>query len=353
MRARWITAAVFGVAILLGLLEAAQIYAGAALQGQPVSIWFALTTLPTWLVLAGITLPAIALSQRVRLDAGRWRGNLPIHIAASLAFATAHLAGAALVRTIGPGLQPDFWSSFAFQVRFFFALDVVTYWAIVGAVHAYEYYRESKEREVSAARLETRLTEARLQALRAQINPHFLFNTLNAISTLALRGEGTEVTDAIGRLSDLLRRSLDDERDQEIPLSEEVELLDGYVEIMRIRFGERLRIDRDVDTSLLDALVPPLVLQPLVENAILHGVMTDPSGGRVRIVVQRDDGAVLLSVHDSGPGFADSASEIGGIGLGNTRVRLEELYGPDAELTIGTSTEGGALVSVRLPYRLS
>ena len=351
MNARWTAVAVFGVALLLGLLEAVQIYAGAALQGEPVTIAFALTTLPTWFVLAALTLPTIYLARRLRLDAGRWRRNLPAHIIASLVFATTHLAGAALVRTIGPGLQESFLDSFVFQVRFFFALDVVTYWAIVGATHAYEYYRESRERELSAARLETRLTEARLQAVRAQINPHFLFNTLNAISTLALRGDRDAAADAIGRLSDLLRLSLDEDRGQEIPLSEEIEFLDGYLEIMRTRFGDRLRVDREIDGSVMNALVPRLVLQPLVENAILHGVMTDSSGGRVRIVVQHDDGTIKMSVHDSGPGFADGAAPREGIGLGNTRVRLEELYGSNAELTIGTSTEGGTVVSVSLPYR--
>jgi anti-sigma regulatory factor (Ser/Thr protein kinase) len=339
------------VALLLGLLEATQIYAGAALQGQPVTIAFALTTLPTWLVLATITLPTLYLARRLRLDRGRWRRNLPTHIVASLIFATAHLAGAGLVRTIGPGLQENFWDSFVFQLRYFFALDVVTYWAIVGATQAYEYYREGRERELSAARLETRLTKARLQTLRGQLNPHFLFNTLNAISTLALRGSRDAAADAIGQLSDLLRLSLDDDLAQEIPLSQELELLDGYEAIMRTRFGERLKIEREVDSSVKDALVPSLVLQPLVENAVLHGVMADPTGGCIRIVADRIDHTVRLTVHDSGPGFSKPPAAQEGIGLQNTRGRLAELYGSDAELTIGTSDEGGASVTVRLPYR--
>jgi LytS/YehU family sensor histidine kinase len=219
-------------------------------------------------------------------------------------------------------------------------------------VHAERSSREAAEREQAAARLETSLSEARLAALRDQIDPHFLFNTLNSVSVLALRGDREGVTRVVAALGNLLRRSLDGGRAQEVPLAEELAMLEHYLEIQAIRFGERLTIERDIDPAAGQALVPSMITQPLVENAVQHAVAPTPGPARVAIRAHREGGSLRLEVSDSGPGFAGAAPREG-IGLGNTRARLAQLYGAGHSLDLGPSPEGGARVVVRLPWRVA
>jgi sensor histidine kinase YesM len=226
----------------------------------------------------------------------------------------------------------------------------LTYWAIVGVYLAFHYHREYRDRELSALKLQTSLTEARLQALRAQLNPHFLFNTLNAISALALKGDQAGVTEMLGRLSDLLRMALEEEHAQEIPLSREIDFLDRYLVLQRVRFADRLAVNKNIAPETLNALVPPMILQPIVENAIVHGVGARRGRAQLDVVAARDNGLLRLEVHDNGPGFADARQQFG-IGLGNTRARLEQLYGTEQRLEYGSAPDGGAWVSITLPFR--
>ena len=222
------------------------------------------------------------------------------------------------------------------------------YWGIVGGYYAIDYARELRRRELSATQLQASLTEARLRALRAQVNPHFLFNTLNAISVLAMKGDGQRVTQTLALLSDLLRLTIDGGLPQSVPLSHELELTDLYLEIQRVRFPDRLMVDRDIATDALDALVPSLLLQPIVENAVVHGIAQDVEAGRITLSARRDGGDLRLQVCDTGPGFP-SGSLREGIGLANTRERLAQLYGGDQQVTWWNG-EAGACVEITIPY---
>ena len=250
----------------------------------------------------------------------------------------------------------------------YFILDVLIYCGIVGASHAHRFYEEAKTRELAASRLQESLTQARLAALRGQLNPHFLFNTLNAVATMALKREHDNVVVTLGYLSELLRVSLDERLPQEVPLADELDLLERYLEIQRIRFGDRLTVTRDIDDDVLGALVPIMILQPLAENAIVHGIAPVPGPGEMRLRAERRDGELLLEISDSGPGFGsvarltacrahqedqtgDDGRSSTGIGLANTRARIAQLYGERAVLWVGAGDAGGARVTVTIPFR--
>ncbi len=229
-------------------------------------------------------------------------------------------------------------------------LDLLTYAGIVGAFYAVEFYGRYRQGEVVSAQLEARMHEARLAMLRMELQPHFLFNALNAISGLVRRGENEAAVTMLARLGELLRRSLDGHTTQEARLGEELNLLEQYLAIERVRFGDRLDVAVEVESSLFDALVPSLVLQPIVENALRHGLSHSPGPGTVRVSAERSEGSLVLWVRDSGPGFAPGEGHSHqGVGLSNTRARLAQLYGPAARLDTGTAPGGGGAVRITLP----
>jgi two-component system, LytTR family, sensor kinase len=228
-------------------------------------------------------------------------------------------------------------------------VNVPIYWAIVSIVHALSYYRRSQDRERKSIELEARLTEARLHALRMQLHPHFLFNTLHAISTLVHK-DPRAADEMIANLSELLRVTLDSSHQQEITLRKELEFLDRYLDIQQVRFGDRLRVEKEIDASALDGQVPTLVLQPLVENAIRHGIEPQPAPGLLSIRALREGEHLRITIHDNGTGVKKPAGQQDGIGLSNTRARLQELYGTSARLIISTASEGGCSVEVDIPY---
>ena len=237
--------------------------------------------------------------------------------------------------------------------RFSFLYDFVVYMVVLGVGLARNYIVRNRARldearrlQAEAAELHAQLADARLNALRTQLNPHFLFNTLNAISTLA-EEDPRGVRRMIARLSDLLRHTLEGD-EQEIPLARELELLQRYLDIMEVRFQDKLEVSIETAASLDDALVPNLVLQPLVENAFRHGLALMQTVGRVAVRVVRDDGDLVLTVRDNGRGPANPVHE--GVGLTNTRARLTQLYGERQRLSLTAAEGGGALVEVRLPY---
>ena len=349
-RNKWLTAAAFvGVAVLLTLIDATQAWIVVnANKAMTLGWWQAVVDrVPAWLMVAALAPAAIALARRFPIESTHWRSPLAIHVAGALGFAFAHLVG----RAVYASVQYSAWDRFPVFLNksALVALDMLTYGAIVGGWHALRYQREAKARELAEAQLRESLTEARLAALRSQLNPHFLFNTLNAISTMALKREDDRVVLTLGHLGELLRVSLDDDLPQEITLCDELEILDRYLEIQRLRFGERLTITRDVDVTVLDALVPSMILQPLVENAIIHGIAPVPGPGEVRICAERRGSKLALEVFDSGPGFGSAAAT--GIGLSNTRARLTQLYGGEHSVTLGALDARGARVTVTLPYR--
>lgn len=232
------------------------------------------------------------------------------------------------------------------------ALDVLVYWSLVGGCQAITNFRSSQQRERRAAELEARLTRSHLQALRMQINPHFLFNTLNAISTL-ISVNPPAANEMLGDLSELLRRSLDSADEQEIPLSRELQFVRAYIGIEQKRFGDRLRMEQDVPEDLSSALVPALILQPLLENAIRHGIEPQRAPGLITLQVRREGRQLHLQVRDNGKGFAAAATnrfERRGIGLANTQARLRELYGANQQFTVAKGEPRGCTVDIHLPF---
>lgn len=245
-------------------------------------------------------------------------------------------------------------SSFIRDYQFFFprrlAYGVAAYVLIYAASQLIHLYEDRQSERVARLELERQLTQARLQALQHQLRPHFLFNTLHAVSTL-MEDDVAQARRMMALLGDLLRLSLQNDRRQEVRLEKELEALDLYLEIERIRFQDRLEIERHVPHTALEALVPFFVLQPLAENAITHGISRRSSSGKVSIRAEIDNGMIGLSVSDDGPGAVDGPST-GGVGLRNLAARLQQLYGAEASLETESPPAGGFHATIRLPLQL-
>ncbi|MGE0582723.1 MAG: sensor histidine kinase [Steroidobacteraceae bacterium] len=234
--------------------------------------------------------------------------------------------------------------------RLWFINQFIIAAAILSAGLARHYFRREEARREEAIRLQAQLADARLAALRSQLDPHFLFNTLHAVSALVER-DPRGVRRMIARLSELLRTTLEGAKEQEVPLREELRFLDGYLDIMRVRFQGQLTVEMRIEPGLGEALVPNLVLQPLVENAIRHGTAKREQAGALTISARREGATVVLSVEDNGPAALDDAPPfVEGIGLRNTRERLAQLYGADQRLSLAPRAAGGMRVEVRLPF---
>ncbi len=234
------------------------------------------------------------------------------------------------------------------------ALDVLVFTGVLSLTHALTFLRRSRQREVRSLELEASLATARLDTLRLQINPHFLFNTLNAISSLIHTRPDT-ADEMTGSLSELLRASLHGSGAHEVTLREELETLRLFTDIERTRFGERVAFNEDIAPDTLTVAVPSLMLQPMVENAIRHGLEPRTQNGTVTVSAHREDGQLVLRVSDDGVGYAEKESAThdgpGGIGLTNTRDRLRALYGDAQSLTIAPGAAGGTVVTIRIPFR--
>jgi len=318
-----------------------------------------------------IFLPAVAwLAFRLPLERGKVVRNLGLHVLVCLLVVA---SGRATLRALNPlnpqptpldapGQPPPLDRSagrlpppglFGPLTGFRAALDVLVYWALMGGCQAITYFVRLQERERREAELEARLTTARLQALRMQLHPHFLFNTLNSIAALVYVNPRA-ADEMLGDLGGLLRRSLDSMEEHEVPLAREIEFVDAYVGIEQKRFGDRLRVERSVPPELLDVLVPALLLQPLVENAIRHGIEPRRGPGVISIEVRQVDSHLHLRVRDDGRGVsgADSAeASRRGIGLANTQARLKGLYGGDQSFSLGKALPQGCQVDIRIPLR--
>jgi two-component sensor histidine kinase len=347
---------IFGVATALTFFSASQAFYFVAMFGEKPASFAVLFVLNLgyWYSWACLAPGILWLSRRFPLDKQSWRVSLPAHVAGVFVATTLHI-GMAVATRMGTywaiGDSTESWLSEAQRMFFLnFDWEMMTYWAIVGLSHALSYHREAQARALNASQLETRLVEAQLQSLQRQLQPHFLFNTLNAISALMHRD--VEAADAmIARLSDLLRISLQTIGVQEVSLKEELDFLSKYLEIEQTRFRDRLTVVFDVSPDTFDALVPNLVLQPLVENAIKHGIGPRPAPGKVTIRTRRVGTMLELVVQDDGVGL--SAARLSdfnrGIGLSNTRSRLEHLYGSLHRFEFRQPATGGLLVLIAIP----
>ena len=228
--------------------------------------------------------------------------------------------------------------------------EAIAFGCVAAVIHAIEFYRRYRERETFSLQLQARLSDAQLRALRAQLNPHFLFNTLNAATTLLHRDpDGADAM--LTRLGELLRLTLRSDPDHETPLHEELSLLESYLAIMRIRFSDRVTVQCTVDPRVTEALVPSFILQPIVENAFEHGVARLQRPGTIDIDAKPIDDSLVLTVRDNGAGPTSPAEPGNGVGLANTRRRLAELYGASSSLELKSPPSGGTTVEVRMPLR--
>jgi signal transduction histidine kinase len=352
---RW----VLGAATILGLFSTLQAYRLTTLNIKPPDIYFRdllFLNLAYWYVPALLTPTFFRLAHRLRQRPDHWLLTLGVHAIAAGVFSVVHFAclmGVRLAMWPGAGKMPTVeWTAFA-QRMYLTNLDwaLMTYSAIIGLSYALAYYQESQERALKAAHLETRLAEARLRTLEAELHPHFLFNTLHAISALMHRD--VEAADrTLMRLSDLLRMTLENIGQQEVTLIAELDFLSKYLQIEQTRFADRLMVRYDIQPDALDVLVPSLVLQPLVENAIKHGVARKAGRGHIDISARREGDKLRLEVRDDGVGLSEDALTAlqKGIGVSTTRARLQHLFGADYRFEFHRQPEG-LTVLVGIPWR--
>ena len=318
-----------------------------------------------WLGWALLSLPIIALCQRIRIERRAWKRGVAVHLAAMLLFCAVHIALTTFARVetsrrwmaeraiaAGRPVPPVYWGEeYKRSIFQFLDWELLAYGAIAGMSHAAFFSRESQRRQLQTARLEKHLVEAQLQTLQRQLQPHFLFNTLHAISALMHRD--VEAADRmLSRLSELLRLSLDTVGRQLIPLKAEIDFLTRYLQIEQTRLGERMSVTWDIENETLDGLVPNLVLQPLVENAIKHAVALKSEGGAIRISARREGSMLRMEVEDNGSGPSESGLQSlkTGIGLSNTRARLTHHYGANYRFEFQKRPRAFAVLIV-LPWK--
>ena len=349
----WLLA--FALATPLAWSSVAFVYFGMLAAGRPLTFAHSMVAgLPEWYVWAGLTPLVFSLGERVRLERQQWVAAGLFHLVAGTAVALVDLAlVTAINRQFGPTVSyvgPVFWDVYLKIVLRYFHYSFIIYWVIVAAAHAVRYYQSSRDREVEGIRLQAELTQAQLATLRMQLQPHFLFNTLHTIASLVRDGRGEAATTTIARLGELLRQTLGNVQRNEVPLREELSFIEAYLEIEQTRFSDRLAVRFDVDQETLGAMVPNLSLQPLVENAIRHGVARDPSAGRIEVRAARRDGALRIEVRNDGPAYTGNGSS-GGVGLANTRARLHRLYGSAYRLELLPGQSGGTVAVLEVPWQ--
>src|SRR2546423_9635151 len=342
---------VFAVWTFLAVFSSAQSAVYFLQRGKPI-VWREMLSyrFADWYTCALFTPLFFWLARRYPIDRRTWRTALPLTLVAtsvcvvlkySLLVPLEHVLGLGEGLTIAGALSRNF------------ASESMAFWAMLDITHAFESTRRYREREIAAADLRTRLSEAQLEALRSQIHPHFLFNTLHSISTLMHRD--VDAADSmLARLSDLLRLTIKHRGENEIALRDELSLADHYLAIMSIRFGDRLTVERLIEPDTLDGLVPQFLLQPLLENALQHGVATTAGPALIEISARAGAGRLIVAVTDNGRGGPSAnRGERHGIGLSNTRLRLEQLYGRDQSLTLVKLPERGTRHAVEMPVRRS
>lgn len=338
----------FGVWTLLALLAATQGLIAFGRERPGLSGMLVLRYLIDWYTCALFTPLCFMLVRRWPITRASWPIAVPGYVTISAVFVVIKYALFSAILQRIPGMP--FASGVGEFLRRNMIFESIVFWCLLGLVHAIEYARQLRERDLHAARLTSQLATTRLDLLASRLQPHFLFNTLQGISTL-LHRDPAAADAMLGRLGDLLRMALDGERRHEVPLREELELLDAYLGIVQARFGDRLTIHRAIADEALAVAVPRLVLQPLVENALEHGIARRPGAGTVEIAAARDGDRLLLRVSDDGPGLAPGGFPRDGIGLSTTRERLATLYGAAHELSLGAAAGGGFEVRLRLPWR--
>ena len=354
---RWLRAFfIVGVWTLFGVFLASQSTLAFSRRDRPFS-WqrILLVEMAFAYIWAALTPPVLWLARRFPIERGRLPRSLTVHVIASIiiGFATRAFRDLTFVYFVlgYDGALP--WTKLFFNGYLFFDYGTLLYWLILLVSYATNYYRRYRTGEVRASRLEAQLAQAQLQALKMQLQPHFLFNTLHSISAL-VHIDPQAADKMIARLGDFLRLTLDSAGIQEVPLRQELEFLRCYLDIERIRFKDRLSVEMNIEPVALEARLPNLILQPIVENAIRHGIAPRTDAGRIEIAARRFDGSLQVQITDNGPGLAINGNNgrilKEGVGLANTQARLQQLYGDDSRLDLANTARGGLSVTLEIPF---
>jgi two-component system, LytTR family, sensor kinase len=312
-----------------------------AMKWRDTILW----EVPRWFLWALLAPVVTRLTRRYPLQKENAGKRVVLHTLLACAVSAVHLTLFVLLfRLLRMPLhdKEDIFLTFRFAFPLDFHVGIAVYWLIL-------FITQSRDSEQRIARLQLELTQAQLQALKMQLHPHFLFNTLNSISSY-LRKDVEIADEMIGRLGDFLRLTLQNPGGDEIALEKEIEFLRRYLDIEQLRFQDRLDAQFDIAPETLPALVPNLILQPVVENAVQHGISNQPGKGIIRIVSRRRDGVLQIAIHDNGPGLPDLIRQ--GIGISATRERLSQMYGAEGHFEITNSLAGGVIATLEIPFRL-
>ena len=357
-RMKWL--AIIAAWAMLGVIYAGPIFLETEAADMGHSPWRIFSWgILTWLAWAPLTPAIIWLARRYSLIGETWKTSLLVHVPAFLLTSVLHSAAAtAITLSIKPfddmGSSPAaFWPRFLSRIQGSFASDLLVYGGVIGICYALDYYRKYREREVLATRLETQLAQAQLDSLRMQLHPHFLFNTLNGIVGLVRDNKNQAAVSMLVGLSDLLRHALEHSARQEVELREELNFIKLYLSIQEMRFSDRLRVELNIDPATTKVMVPNLILQPLTENALRHGLGRRAESGMVGISSAAENGHLRLTVYDNGAGLPDDWQLNGstGIGLANTAARLQQLYSDNHQFDIRNRAGGGVEVVILMPLR--
>ncbi len=360
LKQRWV--AIIGAWAVLGLIWAGPIYLETHLEEMGHSPFRVLSWgVLIWLGWAPLTPVIIWLARRYSLIGGAWKSSLLVHLPAFLLISIVHSAAAtAITLIIRPfddmGSSPEFFlPRFLSRIPGSFGSDLLVYGGVIGICYALDYYQKYREREFVTTRLEAQLAQAQLDALRMQLHPHFLFNTLNSIVGLVRDNKNHAAVNMLVGLSDLLRHTLEYSNRQEVELREELNFIKLYLSLQEMRFSDRLQIEFNIDPATTKAMVPNLILQPLTENALRHGIGRTADSGVVGISSAAENGHLRLTVYDNGAGLPDNWQLNGssGIGLANTSARLQQLYDDNHQFDIRNRDGGGVEVVIVMPLRNS
>ncbi len=363
VRKRWLKwLAILGLWAMLGVIYAGPIYLEVRAEKMNHAAWRVFSWgILSWCVWAPLTPAIVWLSRRYSLVGAAGKRNLLVHFPAFLIISAIHSAAATFITlAVKPfdnmGTSPtEFLPRFLSRMKGAFGSDLLVYGAVLGVCYAIDYYRKYREREFLATQLEAQLAQAQLNSLRMQLHPHFLFNTLNGIVGLVRDNKNQAAVSMLVGLSDLLRHALEHSNEQEVELKEELNFIKLYLDMQQMRFSDRLQIEIDVEPGTLKALVPNLILQPLAENALRHGIGASVASGLVGISSHADNGFLKLTVFDNGAGLSSDwqLKSSGGIGLANTAARLQQLYNGNHRLDVRNREGGGVEVIVIIPLRMS
>lgn len=359
MHNRWVRyAAAFAGFVLLGFLLSVELYLNNRAGMKMGSVDFLDVAIPQFgraIMWALLTPLILRMREKMPLNYGGWAVGPAFHLVMSFVVMAVYYLGRMLAYRLlfsESSTEAPFWESATQNFYGRNLIDMAYYWAVLAFGHSLDIYHRYKNEELKAAQLESRLVETELKALREQLRPHFLFNTLNTIAVLVRENKNDEAVNLIARLSSLLRMSLDNTGVPEVTVRQEMDFLARYIDIQKARFSDRLNVGISIEPAAMEARIPNLLLQPLVENAIVHGIASKTGPGRVDVFGRVENGRLHLEVRDDGPGLGDGQKRAKeGVGLTNTRERIAKIYGSQGQLSLRSEPGRGVTVQIVLPCR--